>query len=279
MLGLKQSPPIAQLTVSDGSACVLYAGPGSSSSVQCWGFRLGVQTEQAFVPQAVGVPGTCGAVSISLGTYAACAVMNTGTVACWRTDGIPMIAAEVPGLNNVVKVAASGSSANCAIVHSAGETDSLWCWGKLGGGFISNSSTPRMVSGLPGNVTDIALGVLHACALVDNSNDRSGGDVYCWGANHYAQLGQGYYNATNTSYVRPPSTATPMRVKGLSRVRALYTGGSTTCAVTAFQQVLCWGDNGSGQLPVDPAAQVELARRGFFVVPSPAVLTGVCVHE
>lgn len=33
--GLKQSPPIAQLVVADFNACVLYAGPGNHSSVQC----------------------------------------------------------------------------------------------------------------------------------------------------------------------------------------------------------------------------------------------------
>lgn len=42
VLGLKQSPPIVQLDTYNSAACVLYAGPGSDSSVQCWGERLGV---------------------------------------------------------------------------------------------------------------------------------------------------------------------------------------------------------------------------------------------
>lgn len=70
--GLKQSAPIAQLALVQAGACVLYAGPGSDSSVQCWGNRWG----QTTVP-VVGV------VSLVLGYDEICALMGDGTVSCW----------------------------------------------------------------------------------------------------------------------------------------------------------------------------------------------------
>lgn len=245
VLGLRQSPPIAQLVVSKTAACVLYAGPGSKSSVQCWGSRLNDPTP---VSQAVDVPGVSGAASLAAGLSTACAVLNTGTVSCWRY-ALPMAAAEVPNLGNVVRLAISdGQIFHCAIVRSVGELGSLWCWGRDYAGAVIDSSTPLRVSGLPGNVTDVALGGAHACALVDNSSDGSGGDVFCWGTNDYGQLGQGYANETQ-GFAGPKFTV-PMRVKGLSRTRALYRGNYHTCAVTTSRQVLCWGDNTFGQFAV-----------------------------
>lgn len=35
--GLQQSPPIAQLALFPGFACLIYAGPGSNNSMQCSG--------------------------------------------------------------------------------------------------------------------------------------------------------------------------------------------------------------------------------------------------
>jgi alpha-tubulin suppressor-like RCC1 family protein len=124
----------------------------------------------------------------------------------------------------------------CAIVRpdALGE---LMCWG--GGDrhseLVSNSSAPWKVAGLPGNVVDVVVGMRHACTLV-NDGTSSGGDVYCWGVNCNGALGQG------PAY-KEIGSRTPLRVSGLSNVVALYAGSLSTCAVTADQSVLCWGDS------------------------------------
>jgi alpha-tubulin suppressor-like RCC1 family protein len=274
--GLRQSSPIAQVAAKDYYTCVLYAASGAAGSVQCWGGLLGVQTEQGFRHQVVPVVGVDGAISIGVASETACVVLSNRTAACWtfQSQG-PLVAKAVPDLVNVVGVAV-GFSFRCAIVRPALEPGSLWCWG--GNRYTVYSGWPMLVSGLPGNVTDVALGRDHACALVDSSADSSGGDVYCWGANGFGQLGQGYYNVTRGG--NPIGIFTPTRIEGLSRVRALYPGADNTCAVTAAQQVMCWGNNQWGVLTVDPAKQViaNISQRlQVPVVPSPAALLDVCV--
>lgn len=130
--------------------------------------------------------------------------------------------------------------------------------------FFSGSSTPWRVPGLPGDVKHVVMGGSNACVLVDTHSSR-GGEVYCWGANNYGQLGQGYTNGTVVSYI---GSSTPLRVKGLSylNVTALF-GGDSYCAVTAAQRVFCWGDNQNGMLGI--AASTD-------AITLPAAMQGLC---
>jgi alpha-tubulin suppressor-like RCC1 family protein len=76
------------------------------------------------------------------------------------------------------------------------------------------------------------------------------GDVYCWGLNDSAQLGQGYTNEMRIEDP-PPATVTPLRVKAISRVTALFASEHSTCALTVSGRVACWGlYGGAGRLGV-----------------------------
>jgi alpha-tubulin suppressor-like RCC1 family protein len=72
----------------------------------------------------------------------------------------------------------------------------------------------------------------HTCALADD------GRVWCWGSNHYAELGDG------TTFDR----ATPVPVHGLpGPAIAVSAGYANTCALMKDGAVYCWGDNTGGQ--------------------------------
>jgi hypothetical protein len=65
----------------------------------------------------------------------------------------------------------------------------------------------------------------------------------CWGANDKGQLGDG-----NPDPLDPQPHSTPVVVSSLSTAASITTGVTHTCASLTDNTVLCWGDNGSGQL-------------------------------
>src|SRR5664279_3117507 len=63
--------------------------------------------------------------------------------------------------------------------------------------------------------------------------------VKCWGLNNNGQLG-------NNSITNSPF---PVDVSGLSSgIKAITSGYFFSCALTTGGGVLCWGDNGNGQI-------------------------------
>jgi alpha-tubulin suppressor-like RCC1 family protein len=82
-----------------------------------------------------------------------------------------------------------------------------------------------------GNITGIASGYYHTCAIVN-------GGVQCWGNNEYGQLG-------DNSVI---STRVPVHVYGLtSGVTSIVASDEHTCAIVNGG-VKCWGLNSSGEL-------------------------------
>ena len=80
------------------------------------------------------------------------------------------------------------------------------CWGsnsygQLGDNTTTNSTAPVAVYGLGKGIKAITAGNFFACALTTK------GEVLCWGANSYGQLG----NGTTTS------SAKPVAVSGLGK--------------------------------------------------------------
>ncbi len=79
----------------------------------------------------------------------------------------------------------------------------------------------------------VAGGASFSCAVIDD------GQVYCWGANQFGQLGDG--TVTSRSFSKP--------VTGLDSVTYMGSGISNhACAVVQGGQVRCWGLNNYGQL-------------------------------
>lgn len=94
-------------------------------------------------------------------------------------------------------------------------------------------SSPAAPTAVQVQVTEIAVGVNHTCALT------SAGGAKCWGWNGFGQLGNG----------RTTDRRMPADVSGLAGgVAALAAGGVHTCALTGAGGAKCWGGNSFGQL-------------------------------
>jgi alpha-tubulin suppressor-like RCC1 family protein len=218
----------------------------TSTGMFCWGLNGSGQlgngnVNTSLVPVSVaGI--SAGVTEIVAGDSHTCALINGG-VKCWGSNSFgqlgvgnfndSLVPIQVQGLPGPAKSIAAASGSTCAVMMDG----TAYCWGyndygQLGNGTTQNTPSPTLVQGVS-NITTIAPGIEHTCALVS-------GAVYCWGSNLYGQLGNGNY--TN-------STA-PQLVAGLtSGVTKLLSGGQNfNCAIINAGSVQCWGQNIRGQL-------------------------------
>lgn len=200
------------------------------------------------------------------GDWHSCAQLldEAGTVACWgRNDAcqlgdpdtgmtcppgsdVPCSTVPVPvSLQGPVLSISSRGSYTCAIV---GGEHGVICWGdneyrQLGGASSSDSSCTAVQVLETGSmrltqVREIAVGVTHACAIVDT-------DVYCWGSESHGQLGNGV--------VMAGGSARATHVDGLGGgAKQIVAGYRHTCALLTDGTVACWGSNEYGQVGTEP---------------------------
>lgn len=187
--------------------------------------------------------------NIAVGEYHACAIQN-GNVFCWgrndygqlglgnsATDSASVIGGginlptQVPGLSNVVKIAAAANS-TCAINSSA----QLYCWGynNLGQLGTSDYATKYAPVYVAGSVSDVAMSLYHTC-YVQSTN------VYCSGYNSYGELGNNSTSTSNSFVTVLGVSATGNLGSIVSVSVAMY----RSCALSSGGSVFCWGMNNS----------------------------------
>jgi alpha-tubulin suppressor-like RCC1 family protein len=138
-----------------------------------------------------------------------------------------------------------GGYHSCAILTNR----EVRCWGynddgELGNGTYQGPATVAVATrnasntGRLQNVTQLALGLYHSCALLTT------GQVRCWGYNNDGQLGTGDNDRSN----RPRVVRNPQDTGALQGVVAISAEHNGTCALLGNGQVRCWGDDSSGQL-------------------------------
>jgi alpha-tubulin suppressor-like RCC1 family protein len=147
---------VARLSVGSGYACVVTSAGG----VKCWGSNAGgllgdgTTTDRSTPVDVVGL--ASGAVSVSAGEYATCALTEASGVKCWgrnfhgtvgdgtTTDRWSPVG--VAGLASGVSALTAGSAHVCAVMA----TGRVKCWGwnedgQLGIGLITDRLAPRTV--------------------------------------------------------------------------------------------------------------------------------------
>ena len=189
---------IAVSAGSHYSCAVLQEG-----TVMCWGENFNGQLgngnsgrdADSFVPvQAAGVEN---AVSVSLGTSSACAVLGDGMVSCWgwngngqlgngnsSTEAVFLMPAKVSGIDGAATVSV-GRNHVCAALQDG----SIRCWGRNFDGQLGNGDSgedadsfiPVQAAGVT-NAAGVSVGNNHTCALLKNQ------DIQCWGNNGFGQL-------------------------------------------------------------------------------------------
>ncbi len=190
--------------------------------------------EAAPTPLPGEAPALTGVVSLASGAgsyWGVCGVTPEGGVYCWGSGTeLEPGQMQLVGVQQVV----GGQMHFCALTQAGG----VKCWGynhngQLGFGIADNDSYDAVdVTGLQSGVTALAAGEFHTCAV------RTG-EVWCWGDNHFGQLGDG----------TEEDRSQPVRVAGLpAGVTGIASLGNSTCAITSQGGVLCWGLNNYGEL-------------------------------
>jgi alpha-tubulin suppressor-like RCC1 family protein len=241
---------VTAVATGGAEACAIASG----GAAKCWGNNNGTgalgngTTTNSPVPvQVTGL--TSGVKSIAIAFETGCAVTAANALMCWGansagqlgngTTNNSLVPIPVPGLGSGVTSVSIGANETCAVVSGA-----VKCWGfnpfgNLGNGTTNDSLVPVQVTGLTSGFTQVSVGILFACALNVN------GTVMCWGDNASGQLGNS--GSTGTCQGLPCSLV-PLPVTGLAGVSAVTAGGDAACAIRTGGDLVCWGDNESGQL-------------------------------
>ncbi len=154
----------------------------------------------------------------------------------------PVIANNILNLNQVITGLNHTCYRYCILEYCYVKCFGLNKNGQLGNGInlleaqqskkVPFSVKPVLVQNLETNVSFIASGDNHNCAIVNN------GEVKCWGNNNYGQLGDG---------TRIDSSI-PVLVKGIDNAVSLSLGAYHSCALLKTGEIKCWGNNVNGQL-------------------------------
>jgi hypothetical protein len=243
--------PVAQLALGWYHTCAL----GTDGAVRCWGDNVSGQIGEGspggdqLTPVAVSLPRT--AIQIAAGGSHTCAILDDASLWCWGSfgDSLDQVSdgpVAVPGAGATdgggALLVSLGVGSSCVVRRD----QSVACFGRNYSGDLgvdaAGANTATVVPGLP-RIAEIALGDRHVCARSSTS-----ADVWCWGWNHYDQLGQPVDGLL--------SSVAPVRVEGgiPATPSAIVSGGSRSCALVGTTPY-CWGQLFSSE--ARPAAALD----------------------
>lgn len=220
--------------------------------LKCWGSdSQGLLGDGAGVgsdvlsPQAIDVGVTYQ--SLVMNSSNACAITTGQILKCWGynifgqlgdgTTTIRTSPTQVAGGELYSKVGMDGNS-TCALIATGANSGRIQCWGQGSSGQIGHAASPAYVANptfISGGLyfTQLAFGSASICAIT-NTNQ-----LYCWGDNNSAALGNGTTTGTQN---------TPVQVIGGDLYQSVEMRQGTTCGITTANILKCWGSNYYGQL-------------------------------
>jgi hypothetical protein len=188
---------------------------------------------------------------IEAGSSHTCGIATDDRVYCWgqntlgqlgdnttttRTTPVAVLNGASPGTFKQISV--SYYAFTCGLATD----DRVYCWGRnalgqLGDGTTTQRNTPVAVLNgeSSGTYLQISTGGNYACGI--GANNR----IYCWGAGHAGQLGDG----TTISKLTPVATLNGASPGSFKQISLGYTH---TCGVGTDDRVYCWGSNVYGQV-------------------------------
>ncbi len=229
--------------VGYGNVCAVAA----NGTLWCWGWnrngQLGLgDTEDRTTPTQVGTDANWNQVAV--GAYHGCGVRMDGTLWCWGDNQYGQLGlGSWDGFFEPIQVGRDGGwqqvsvgdRYSCAL--KSGGT--IYCWGAnwngrigIGGSEDARYNEPQLVSGA--DWIHVAVGYAHVCGI------NGVGNLFCWGANQYGQLGM-----MSTGGVMFESM--PQGI-GSSVWDVVEPGNAFTCGIQSNGTLWCWGYNGSGEL-------------------------------
>ncbi len=241
---------VAQVSASWQTSCALTC----DGAVHCWGSNaMGVfgTVDPPSSASPVRIEGLGDdVVEVKSGGGPACARKRDGSVWCWGTTSYGNVGVPIPrtqtgerqpispptriaGIDDAVEIAVS-DSVSCAR-HKNGRVS---CWGAVqfdATGYMAASERVRPIPNVE-RVRQIALAQGAAFALTDE------GTVWAWGSQ------RGIQERSALAIVSAYDFVPPTLVPELTNVRAVAADYGTACALRKDDRVVCWGDNGQGQL-------------------------------
>lgn len=195
---------------------------------------------------------------IVAGNATVCAILEATTLKCWGAadsqrlpqqygDASGEMGLDLPSIDLGLDVdAVAVSSHICAVLSDA----SLKCWGKnedgqCGAGHMDDlpvSSAVTVDLGTGRTAVDVAVGISHTCAILDDAT------LKCWGSNAYGQLGQQDTQPIGGQTGQMGDSLTAIDLGSGRTAVQVVAGSGFTCALLDDSSVKCWGYNNYGYL-------------------------------
>lgn len=207
------------------------------------------------------VPGMTDVIQIETNHASNLALKQNGTVWAWgksshstypghvsRPDHTPY---QIPGLNNVVSIAARESRGGIALKSDG----TVWQWGvspvvgEMGSVY---TDTPTQISNLTNIVSISSKNARHGLAI------KSDGTVWAWGSNSHGQLGSTPLSGSSAS----PAQYQAAQISGISDAAKVFAIVNTSYAILNDGTVLSWGSDSNGVSNGHLAAGTNLNWRG-----------------